>query len=206
MNNQWPIFPLVRQVVRQLALVAAYAAIASAGLSLLGVVLLEAMSLLPVAVGSLFIADSLLYLHLALLPFIMLWCHEVLPAGRGFTLTRYLLFLAAFNGVLLLVCESYLAVTGGLLLARQAEIPAFIWVVVLCSFLFNLGNLSAAPAKWKWLYGLYLFLLLPALLIAGTPLLLPGAVCKILVAAAGSPLLQALARLAPRIVSLPEKK
>jgi hypothetical protein len=207
MNEQWPIYPLVRLTIGKIA---GFAARISVAIPVCQVLSLLMVLLLPPACESMAFAcyctaDALFYLLLALLVLLALWCHNVLLAGRGFAFTRFLLLFGIFLALTMLVSMTYSFFTGTLLLARQYEIPFILWVLLSCSLLLNLGNMAALPAKGRWLIGGYMLLLLLILLTKDTPLLPLCILFEILWSIAGYKLLRRLAAAAPHIISMPER-
>ena len=207
MNEQWPIYPLVRHTIGRIASFGARVSVAIPVCQVLS--LLMVLLLPPTCEGLAFAcyctADALFYLLLALLMLLALWCHNVLLAGRGFTFTRYMLMFGIFMALTLLVCMPYSFFSGTLLLARQYEIPFILWVILTCSLLLNLGNMAALPTKGRWLMGGYMLLLLLILLTKDNQLLPLCMLFEILWSIAGYKLLRRLADTAPLIISMPER-
>lgn len=209
MNDQWLIFPIVRNIIARMARLAADTAVAVPGLMAIAMLLMlllpDSAAMLP---GTCYLAAELcFYLHMALLFITVLWCHEVLLAERGSALTRYLLILGSLFGVIQLVCQLYTLLTSELLLPRQGELSLILWVLLFSSIVINIGNMAAAPAKWK--AGIFATLFLLLIIVITTDcygaIMLLNFLAKILYAIPGCWLLRKLSRVAPHIISLPEK-
>lgn len=204
MSEEWLIFPVVRRLVSRLAKISG-AVLISTGMGIVGVLL---FCLGLNGLGSCLVVCSNInfMLYLCLLALLLLWSHEVLLAGRGLALTRFVLCFSLFLCLLMLVCGLYSIFSIQPLLVRQGEIPFLLWGLLFFSILLNLGNMAAAPFRWKLLLGLHMLLVLLVLLFLSPLLVVPCEICKILAIATGVPLMLRLKRMAPQIVSLPEKE
>lgn len=143
--------------------------------------------------------DALL---LAFLYLTALWCHQVLLAGSGNVITRWLLFLLTFFAFLHPVCAGYTVLTGKCLLVNQGLLPAVLNTVLALCVVFNWVRMAAAPMELRVRLVLFAGALLGRYLFGLTPLILFFDI--LLVWAAWKPL-QLLAHYAPLIVSLPPK-
>lgn len=199
-RDEYLIFPVVKRAVAVLAKVTLglYAAAALSWLVGLGVLCTAGYNgavLIPVAVGAVSVLSALAVPCLYVLA---LWCHHVLLAGRGIAVTRWLLLCLLFFALLFPVCESYTMVTGQCLLVNQGLLPAVLYSVLLCAFLFNWFLMAALPLRYRVFLLLFLLTLLGLYLLHGSFLIL-------LPPCFSSAPLCLLARYAPQIVSLPPR-
>lgn len=202
MSEEWLIYPVLRRVVSRLAEI-------SGGILISTIMGLAGILLFFLGVGSLggvLVATSniIFMLYLPLLALLLLWCHEVLLAGQGMVFSRILLCFSLFLSLLMIVCGVYAFFTRQPLLVRQGEVPFMLWGVLFFSFLLNLGNMAAAPLRWKWLLGTHLLMVLLVLLFRSPELMLLCEICKFFCIVTGFPLMLRLKRMAPHIVSMPE--
>lgn len=218
MNPEWPIYPLVRQIMRHIARTGALLLLVPLILLLLqGIAMAcitgsgatQAIPLLLRSVLPIFHTSQVAEAAGILLATLSaLWCHEVLLARRGSAFTRMAGIFTAFLSLLWLASTLYSTLTGALLFIRQQELPIWIMTLLLASILFNLPNMAAAPLRWRILLLLYpLTHLLASILgsVRTLPSLLAGDTLSTLSGLAAALLLLKLSRLAPRIVSMPKK-
>lgn len=210
------IFPAVKRAVSQLAKVTAWGFVAAAALWLLGLALLVvAVMLFPVAElpeempvwasameSALLICGAgcefLLALLLPCLYLLALWCHQVLVAGRGTAVTRWLLLFLLLFAFLHPVCEGWLLLSGKPLLANQMLLPAVLYTALPCVFALNWFRMAALPLRYR-------LLLLCFLLALPGNYILMGSLCVLLLPCFSFVPLRRLAAYAPLIVSLPPK-
>lgn len=200
---EYHVLPVVRQVVARLAAAARYTLVACALLALAEPLFLLLMwPLAGIACGM--VSALLLQLAVALLVLLAMWCHAVLLAGQGISMTRWLLRVCAVLVPVAPVGWVYTLLTGKLLLYRQAELPLILCVVLLMAGLLNIPRMAAA----RWLLQLRVVLLPLLLLLAlccDVPgLVLPCIVFKLLATWAALAPLKQLQTVSPRIISMPE--
>lgn len=207
------LYPVVKQAVSVLARVTAWGYVAVALLWLAGLLLLgfgyacvsvfgaepitDVVSLLTVMSVCTYVLSQLLYaLLLPCLYVTAIWCHEVLLAGRGLGLTRWMLLFLLLFSFLCPVCEIYTAVTGKLLLLNQFILPPVLATAPAAAVVMNWGCMTAAPLRLRVLLVLFGGALVLSYLASGSLVLL------LLPLVAWKPL-RALARYAPLVASLP---
>ncbi len=196
------IYPAVKRAVAWLSGLAATFALAAAALSLLALACfcLGATQAGAYAAGmSQFISRLVVVVVSLLTP----WCHNVLLAGRGGDITRWLAGFGVYLGLLVLVCSAYTAFSFELLLPRQDDVALMLLTLLLAITLFNLPRMAAAS---PWLRAGIVLTPLLLLLVELTDLpllLLPNALLKLLAAALLFPLLRRLRAFAPRIIGMP---
>lgn len=201
---EYPVLPVVRQIVAKLATAARYILIASAGLGLAEpALLLLYQPLVAIVCGM--ISTLLLHVGLALVVILAIWCHLVLLAGGGAFITRWLLAACAMLAPLSPICWIFTLFSGRLLLYRQGELPLLLCLVLLFSAIMNLPRMAAAPRKLQ-----ACVIALPVLLLLAFCTNAPGfiiicLVFKLLAALLARKPLRLLASAAPRIISLPPK-
>lgn len=200
-RDEYLIYPAVKGAVSVMARVTSCLYIAAAlfwlaGLGVLCCVPFPGASVFPVLVGlnELSVACAVPCLYL-----LVLWCHQVLLAGRGMTATRWLLFFLLFFAFLYPVCEGYQLLTGKLLLVNQFLLPPALYTVLLCVFLFNWFRMSALPLCYRVLLLFFFLCLLGQYILQGSFLIL------LLPCFSWFPL-GLLARYAPQIVGLPPRE
>lgn len=211
------IYPAVKRAVAMLARVTAWGFLSAAALWLLGfALLLGAMILIPEASApeeaTIWVTyyeivnficgagrEFLLALLLPCLYLLALWCHQVLLAGRGITVTRWLLLCMLFFAFLHPVCMGWEALCGKPLLVNQFILPAVLYTVMPCVFAANWFRMAALPLRYRLLLLFFLLSLVGNYILMGSffVLLLP---CFSFVP------LRLLATYAPLIVSLPPKE
>lgn len=216
-RDEYLIFPAVKRAVSRLARLTAWGLVAAAALWLLGLALLVVAAILcsaaelpdemPVWVS---VTESAILIcgvgHeflLSLLPpclyLLALWCHQVLLAGRGAMVTRWLLLCLLFFAFLHSVCTGWLLLSGKLLLANQFLLPAVLYTALPCVVAVNWFRMASLPLRYRLLLLCFLFALVGSYIFPGSffVLLLP---CFSFVP------LRLLAHYAPLIVSLPPKE
>lgn len=200
-RDEYLIFPVVKRAVAVLAKVTLGLYIAAALMWLVGLGVLctapydgAALFLMAVGLGKVLSALAVPCLYV-----LALWCHHVLLAGRGMAVTRWLLLFLLFFAFLHPACASYTLATGQLLLVNQALLPAVLYTVLPCVFLFNLGLMAALPLRYRMLLMCFLLSLLGQYIMQGSFLILLTP-CFAFVP------LRLLARYAPQIVGLPQRK
>lgn len=212
MHDEWLIYPGVKRAAAMLAsvaLVCMLAAAVCAPAEILCAMLAERMQsgfLLSAALLCGGAASMLLLACAACLGPLGAWCHLVLVAGRGSAFTRFLTQIGAFLSLLLPVCMAYSLAMKEPLLAREAEIPLYICLILLVATLINLPNTKAASIPLRALAAALPLFLLGAFLTDVSGLLPIRAACAMLAAACAYMPLRKLAATAERIVSLPEKE
>lgn len=200
---EWLVRPQVRSAAGHIAGLAGYAAVAIAAMSLLDPLLwfCNAQELADV-VGS--TADSLFCIWIALLGVLVVWCHYVLLAERGFAATRGLCLLALIPSFFLLAASIYTAFAHKFFLYYQLDLPLYLSLVWLGACLLNLHTMAAAPLSLRIILPSGFFMLL----LSGATIGIPEAMLPYTVVKTAAclllfrPLLQ-LQRIAPRIISLP---
>lgn len=194
------IFPEVKRAVSVLAQVTRWG-------YLIVFVLLPPLAALmgPWADFSVFLSRAEPFCEALLLFFLyltVLWCHQVLLAGRGAFVTRWVLLLLSFFAVLHPVCTGYTVLTGKGLLVNQFLLPAVLNVALASCVVLNGGRMAAAPLRLRLRIWLFAAALLGRYVFGMTPLILPFDL--LLVWSAWKPL-RLLSGYAPLIVSLPPK-
>ncbi len=196
------IYPSCKALVARIAHIALIACWGSASAAVL--------LLLPLPLGVLALFSELTIIFLLLysicVGLLLPWCHLVLLPHSGLALTRLLCAVVSFLSLLTLVSYLYNLIMREPLLAQQASTP------LLMSFLLQLIialNFFYTQSLRK-LYRLYL-LLLPLLyllcyLAATSRALMIAAILSVLLLIISHPLLRGLQRIAPRIISLPERE
>ena len=207
MEIEYHIFPFVKQGVAKIATAARFSLAAAAVCS----VACTLCWALGSGVGVLFycLTELMMAAELLLLSILAPWCHTVLLAGRGLTLTRALSYFCTAMGLIMLVCEAYYIITGTLLMPRQGETPYFIITALLLCTLFNLPNMAAAPLRWRITLPLFLLFLLFSIITSGIFVgVLPflSATSLAVSALLGYPHLRRLAATAPLIISMPPRQ
>ncbi len=215
-RDEYLIFPAVKRAVSVLAKVTAWGFVAAAALWLLGLALLVGeLGLLSAAGDSdealvwlsrcemiQFLGgvgrEFLLALLLPCLYLLALWCHQVLVAGRGTAVTRWLLLFLLLFAFLHPVCEARLLLSGKPLLANQLLLPAVLYTVLPCVFALNWFRMAALPLRYRLLLLCFLLALLGNYILCGS-------LCVFLLPCFSFVPLRRLAAYAPLIVSLPPK-
>lgn len=201
---EYHILPVVRRVVKVLAIATHRILLGCALLALAEPALLLLHLPLPgilCGLGSKFLFTT----AICLLVILAAWGHTVLLAERGFTLSRWMIWVGAMLAPLVPVCWCLGLFGGKMLLYRQEEMPLILGTLLLFCALINLPRMAAA--SWQLQVRI---VALPVLLILVDILDVPGLILactafKFLVfLVAGDPL-RKLAAVAPRIISLPPR-
>lgn len=200
-RDEYLIYPAVKRAVALMARMTAYLYVAAALLWVSGLGLLCTV---PADGAAAFVATACLAEFLAALAvpclyLLALWCHHVLLAERGVTVTRWLLLFALFFACLHPVCVGYEMLAGASLLVNQFLLPPVLYTVLPCIFLCNWFRMAALPLRFRLLLLLFFLCLLGQYILQGSFLML------LLPCFAWVPL-RLLAHYAPRIVSLPPRK
>lgn len=203
MNNQWYIFPIVKQVMGKMVLLLRTLYIVIAATAIVEVLFLSTQAISPALACGVF-SDFVLSLSLLILSLIFYWCHQVLLAGQGLLLSRMACTMVLIISFVNLVCNLFTMFTHAALLVRQAEAPFIIWGTLFFIITLNIGNMAAAGNKWKMLAMVILFLQLAVLITQGPELLLYNVLFKALLALTSYLPLTRLADIIPRITSMPE--
>lgn len=211
------IYPAVKRAVAMLARVTAWGFVVSAVLWLLGLGLLVGKTVLFADAGvsdnaidavsgfemAFYLCgvgcESLQALLVPCLYLLALWCHQVLLAGRGTLVTRWLLLFLLFFAFLHPVCVGWVWLFCKPLLVNQMLLPAVLYTVLPCAFAVNWFRMVSLPLRYRLLLLFFLLSLVGNYILTGSffVLLLP---CFSFVP------LRLLARYAPLIVSLPPKE
>lgn len=211
------IFPAVKRAVSVLAKVTAWGFVAAAALWLSGLALLLGSWLLlsvtepPVkaivwvtymGVSTLVCEVGSEFLSALLLPclyLLALWCHQVLLAGRGTVVTRWLLLILLFFSFLHPVCRGYLLLRGHPLMEEQFLLADLLYTILPCIVAVNWFRMTALPLRYRLLLVFFL------LALAGNGICEGSFIVLLLPCFSFWPL-RLLARYAPLIVSLPPKE
>ncbi len=196
------IYPSCKALVARIAYIALIACWGSAGA---GVLLL-----LPLPIALLPLLSELIIIFLLLysicIGLLLPWCHLVLLPHSGLLFTRLLSAVVTFLSLLTLVSYLYSLVMREPLLARQAASPLLMNLLLLIIVALNYPNTHALRLRHR-LYVLLLPLLYILCYLAVTSRdFLTAALLSILLLIISHPLLHGFKRIAPRIISLPEKE
>lgn len=212
MLDIWYIFPLVRQLVGRLSIIGAILLIAACFVQVaLFAILFSGFPGEVWWVGCLASVGRLVgSLALFLVCLLGIWTHEVLLAHRGTSVSRFVGWFTGFLGAVMCVCSVFTSLSGGqALLARQDELPMWIYALLLSNILFNLPNMAAAPVVWRLLLVVYPLLGLAGYLAStinvGAWVSIAGVLMLNLSLIVGGALLLRLSRFAPLVVSMPER-
>lgn len=205
MNDELLIYPVVRSLVAKLAGLAAGVAV-SVAVCALGELLLAPYGCLGGALFMGALSELLMSLLLAIVPWVALWCHLVLLAGRGVEATRYGLLMGAILSLLMPPCTLYLMVVGEPLLPQQADLPLICnSILALCVLL----NLHQGVAAGRTILGMVSVFVIMAFVygLTNTPdMVLINDLCKIISCGTAWYPLRALSRYAKRVVAMPPVK
>lgn len=203
MSEDWYIYPLVKQIVSKLATLCGNLIVACA-VSAVAELLLYLVGAMEAGIFCGLISGVLFTLVLSISTLLAFWCHHVLLAGRGSSITRWLCLAACIMCCIMLTCEVYSLLFHEPLLVRQQESPFIIWAMLLFAFLINFNNMAALAVTKRSLLLLFLLLILILLLTAAPELLLVNMAAKVLMIFAACPAFRKLSSFAPQIVSMPE--
>lgn len=203
MSEDWYIYPLVKQIVSKLSTLCGNLIIACA-VSAVAELLLYVVGAMEAGIFCGVISGFLFTLVLSISTVLAFWCHHVLLAGRGATITRWLCLAACIMCGIMLTCEVYSILFHEPLLVRQQESPFIIWAMLILAFLINFNNMAALALSKRCVLLLFLLLLLIIPLTAIPELLLINMASKVLLIFVACPAFRKLSRLAPQIVAMPE--
>lgn len=203
MNEDWYIYPLVKQIVSKLSTLCGNLIIACA-VSAVAELLLYIVGAMEAGIFCGLISGFLFTLELCICTLLAFWCHHVLLAGRGASITRWLCLAACIMCGIMLTCEVYSILFHEPLLIRQQESPFIIWAMLIFAFLINFNNMAALALTKRYQLLLFLLLILFIPLTAIPELLLINMAVKVLMIFVGGSAFRKLSNLAPQIVAMPE--
>lgn len=203
MNEDWYIYPLVKQIVSKLSTLCGNLIIACA-VSAVAELLLYIVGAMEAGIFCGLISGFLFTLVLCICTLLAFWCHHVLLAGRGASITRWLCLAACIMCGIMLTCEVYSILFHEPLLIRQQESPFIIWAMLIFAFLINFNNMAALALTKRYQLLLFLLLILFIPLTAIPELLLINMAVKVLMIFVGGSAFRKLSVLAPQIVAMPE--
>lgn len=206
-QDEMLIYPMVKRAVSVMARLTAWGYVLLALLWLGGLAVALASSLLwlpgqePGAVVFCIVLSKVLRhvlaaMLLAGLYLLSMWCHNVLLAGRGLVVTRWLLLFLLPFALLYPVCVLYTALSGKLILANQFLLPAVLYPASVVFFVVNWPCMVAASLRLR------VALILFGLCLVGQ-YVLGGSFLQLCLPCFSFVPLCRLARLAPLVVSLP---
>ena len=198
------IFIPVKRFIACIARISRYLLASSLVAGLLAIAL-YIIGFLPLGIFSAVLSDLMYDVLFILLSILTPWCHNVLVAGRGHHLTRFLSGFTTIMGGIYLVCIIYSLIVGEKLLIKQDICPTLISLFILICTLTNLNNLAAASFKLRTRLTCFCLCLLGAGITLGV-LPLICLVFKIACYFLGYKLLYTLEQVAPRIISMPERQ
>ncbi len=199
------IYPWVKEIVARLSIVGLLLYGLSC-LSVLGALALSQMSAMYYSLFLHMLGYSSLIFFISILGILLPWCHYVLLSGSGEGLTRILSLLGLVLGILLTIAMTYTLCTSKMLLASQFDAPYYILALCLISSIINLGHMKALPLRYRWRLPVCMLLLMLNIFCMETGLFLLAGLLLILQIFFIYPLLRGLYWLAPRVLSLPEKR
>ena len=202
---EYAILPLVKNSVAKLATICRYLLIACV-ISALAEPLIIFTLHHPIGILCGIVSDHLLQLTLALLTLPALWSHHALLAARGTRITGMLSLFCCILGGILIVCLCYSVITGGLpLLQHQQDAALYISLLLLICCIFNFHNMAAYRTRAKAALAVFLLALLAASISMGV-LPIISLIAKALACATGYCFLLKLEKIAPLIISMPERQ
>lgn len=202
-EDAWYIYPLVRKTVGRLSTVCVLLVLVCALLAVLEFVLLSHGAIVPGLMCGL--GSELLYaLVLCSGALLYAWGHRVLLACGGVRGSWFLSHLAVIFSVVMVCCMVYSLCGGDAGGVNYSALPYLICPLLLTDILINFNNMAALSLSRRVLLPLVVVVALAVALTAHPALLVVNIVLKIALAATAAPLLRALARLAPLVISLPE--
>ncbi len=152
-----------------------------------------------------YISDALCLALLALISMLCPWCHEVLVAGRGSPVTRFLSLPIGLFGLFLLLDTAYSALTQYALLTNRDLVTLGLSLGLSFTVILNINNIAAAPLWLRISLAVAGVCYIGCVLSIGIiPLLLPFTLLKLVSALLLAKPLSMLRRNATRIASLPE--
>lgn len=204
MNEEWYIYPAVRNLIGKLATSCRILAIICAVAAIAEIVLLIAGAIPPALICG--TASEIFFLLMYVgITILLRWSHYVLLAGQGMSVTRFFTLVGVIMGVIMLVCELYTLIMHEPLLIRQHEAPLLIWIIIFSTVTINYNRAATAPHRWRLLPIGFSLALLAVLITPAPDLLLWNAAAKVLLAVTAAPMLRKLSVIAPLIVSMPDK-
>lgn len=203
MNEDFLIYPIVKKTASFLASAGGWLLIICAALSTLEIGLVMSGFLTGGVLCGL-LSSHLFLLTLIFLATLILWCHYVLLGERGNEFSRWICLIGTLFVILLPASLVYTYFTGDLLAEGQDMYPYIICIILLQAAWLNIPKMATAPLSLRIRVALFPILLL-GILVTDVPGFLPIALLFKIGAAAlmSGPLFQ-LARIAPRIISMPE--
>ncbi len=204
MNEEWYIYPAVRNLIGKLATSCRILAIICAVTAIAEIVLLIAGAIPPALICGT-ASEIFFFLMYVSITILLRWSHYVLLAGQGMSVTRFFTLVGVIMGVIMLVCELYTLIMHEPLLIRQHEAPLLIWIIIFSTVTINYNRAATAPHRWRLLPIGFSLALLAVLITPAPDLLLWNAAAKVLLAVTAAPMLRKLSVSAPLIVSMPDK-
>lgn len=200
-QDEYLLFPMVRNAVAHMANTAAWMAVLAAALAVAELALL----VIGLPIGLLCGAASALCAAflLGIVGLLLPWCQIVLFAERGYSLTRYLFLFLGFFTLCHVVCTLYQMLASVPLLPQQWQLPLILPPLLLITAGANWNKTAALPTKTHIRIAMS-FLFYTLAMICDIPAMLP--VClifKIICAVLAFRPLRQLAALAPRVIDLP---
>lgn len=203
MSENWYIFPLVKQIVSKLSALCGNLIIACA-VAAVAELLFYFIGSIEAGIFCGLISGVLFTLVICLTTLLTFWCHHVLLAARGSSITRWMSLAACIMCGIMLTCEVYSMLFHEPLLIRQQESPFIIWAMLLFILIINFNNMVALSLPKRCLLILFLLLILSVLLTAIPELLIVNMVAKVLIVFTAYPIFRKLSSIAPQIVAMPE--
>ncbi len=197
------IYPAIKRTAAWVAGLAALLIMTSAGTALLELTLGFAGFISPALLAGA-TSHLCLQLHLVCLGLLAPWCLQVLVAGRGGDVTRWLAWFCAILALLILTCTVYSTLTFERLMIRQDSLPPLLLILLTCITAVNLPRMAAASLPRR-----AALTAAPILLLAADITDLPGLLplctaAKLLAAALLAPQLLQLRHTATRILTMPD--
>lgn len=201
---EYLIFIPVKRFIACVARISRYLLTASLVLGLLAIAL-YIIGFFYIGIISELLSDLMFDILFVLLSILTPWCHNVLLACRGHHLTRMLASFTTIMGGIYLTCVVFTLFTGERLLIKQDLSPLFISLFIITCVLTNLNHMAAAPLKLRTRLSLFCLSLLGVGLTLGI-LPLVSLVFKAACFFLGYKLLYQLEKVAPRIISMPDRQ
>ncbi len=200
------IYPWVKKIVSALSAVGLLLCIISCLALLAGLIISSLLGPSHTSLLLILISFSTNTFFVCILGALLPWCHYVLLSGSGEGLTRILSLLSLIMSILLAIAMGYTILTSKPLFESQLDAPYYILALCLTSSIINLGHMKALPLRYKWRIPVGIFLLILNTFFFETGLFLFATLMLILEIYCFYPLLRGLQWLAPRVLSLPEKR
>ncbi len=203
MNDNWYIYPIVRQAVSKMATIGFVLLLLCALLAVIELLLLSVGAIIPGIICGL---SSELIFSLVLLTcsLLMAWSHRVLLAHGGMAITGFLCNSAAVLSAVMVLGGFCNLIAGGEAFINYPVLSFIICPLLLFVLLLNFNNMAALPLPRRLLLSLTVFLAVLVSVTALPGLLIINTALKVALAACAAPQLRKLAKLAPYIISLPE--